>query len=379
MRSGIQRVSYELVRHWCGELPLVPVRIGPDRTLLVLPEETTDRLHAWFGNTEGAAEARSWLLQAGRESGTPLEATPWLPHALLNTEVFCDLEQVAFYEEYLKGELGDRVFFLVHDLLPWLQPRWFHQAIVTFPLAYLRLLRFVRHLAFISRPTQAHFRTRMLRTPPDLPTRTGSVLPLGSDGLGTAAPAFRSANQRFSVIGTLEPRKNVLGVVEAFEALWAEGRDVQLVLAGRMGWLPERDRERVLSLARTEGRFTWLDQPTDEEIRHLIRSSRATIYASWAEGFGLPPLESLALGVPVIVTASLPSVADFPPWGQIRLENPTPAALQAAVRSLLDDDFARDRCAEIQQLTLPTWSGFARGMADWIADCNRQSARRGSA
>src|SRR5262249_50790968 len=40
MRSGIQRVSFELVRHWCAEPPLVPIRIGPDRTLLVLPEET---------------------------------------------------------------------------------------------------------------------------------------------------------------------------------------------------------------------------------------------------------------------------------------------------------------------------------------------------
>jgi glycosyltransferase involved in cell wall biosynthesis len=374
LRSGIQRVSYELVRHWCGRYPLVPARIGTDRTLLVLPDEIIPRLHAWFANTEDAAEARSWLLQAGREFGTPVEATPWTPAALLNTEVFCAENQVAFYEERLRSDPADRIFFLVYDLLPWLAPRWFHQAIVTFPLAYLRLLRSVRHLAFISGQVRCDFRSRILRAPPGLEAPTGPVLPLGSDGLGTAAPAFQSGNQRFSVIGTLEPRKNVLGVLEAFEPLWAEGHAVELVLAGRMGWLPDPERERILSLARTEARFTWLDRPTDEEIRALIRSSRATIYASWAEGFGLPPLESLALGVPVIVTASLPSVADLPPWGQVRVEQPTPAALQAAVRCLLDDDFARARYDEIPQLRLPTWSGFARGVASWIADCGLQIA-----
>ena len=84
------------------------------------------------------------------------------------------------------------------------------------------------------------------------------------------------------------------------------------------------------------------------------------------EGYGIPPLESLALGVPVVVTDGLPSIAMLEPHGQIRLPQPTSAAIVQAVRDLLDDDFARRKYEEIRRLRLPTWAEMVGRLSAWI-------------
>jgi glycosyltransferase involved in cell wall biosynthesis len=101
-------------------------------------------------------------------------------------------------------------------------------------------------------------------------------------------------------------------------------------------------------------------------VRHLIRGSRATIFASQAEGFGLPPLESLALGVPVIVSEGLPSIAMIEPPGQVRLAQPDAAGIRQAVLDMLDDTFARRKYEEIRGLNLPTWADLSRRLGQWI-------------
>jgi glycosyltransferase involved in cell wall biosynthesis len=365
MRSGIQRVTFEVVRHWpTAGGTLLPVRVSADGQLLRLPSETFAHLRDYFSAVPGAAEvANDRLVQAGQELGEPLPTEEVGRSALLNTEVFTGATQLAFYEGLVKAGLGRRIFLLVYDMLPWLQPQWFRQAIVTFPLPYLRLLPSLPNLAFISGRAREDFLTRVLRRE----RATGPVLPLGADGLGREKRAFDAGNRRFSLVGTLEPRKNVTGVLDAFADLWGEGVDARLVCAGRMGWLAEADQDRVRRLNEEEPRFTWLDHPTDGEVKELIRNSRATIYASWAEGFGLPPLESLALGVPVIVSGSLPSVADLEPLGQIRLPVPEAAAIREAVRRLLDDGEARRLQDEVERLCLPDWQGFGRELAGWVA------------
>jgi glycosyltransferase involved in cell wall biosynthesis len=373
LRSGIQRVSFETVRHWPNHLPLVPVRVSAGR-LLHLPDETFRQLHDYFTAAPTVADAAQvWLKRAGRELGEPLPDESIAGSALLNTDVFTGHEQLDFYESLFRAGLGDRVFLLVYDMLPWIEPQWFAQAIITFPLPYLRLLRLVSNLAFISTRTRDDFLMRVLRQKDRRDAgRTGKpigpVLPLGADGLGRSAPTFDPVGRRFTVIGTLEPRKNVMAVLDAFAQLWTEKVNVELVFAGRMGWLGEDDQRRVRELARSEHHFTWHDHPSDAEVAELIRSCRATLYPSLAEGFGLPPLESLALGVPVIVSDCIPSVRDLGPQGQIRLQTADVDSIRGAVRRMLDDSEARRLREEIARLRLPDWQGFGRGIAAWVVN-----------
>jgi glycosyltransferase involved in cell wall biosynthesis len=146
-------------------------------------------------------------------------------------------------------------------------------------------------------------------------------------------------------MGTLEPRKNVGGLLDAYEQLAARRRDLpQLLLAGRA----------------TEAACPWLDRiaraPLDRLVRHvgyieparrqsLYEGARCLVQPSFEEGFGIPVLEAMTLGVPVIVTdrGALPEVANGA--GQV-----VPAedadALAAAIARLLDDTAFAAQCIE---------------------------------
>jgi glycosyltransferase involved in cell wall biosynthesis len=109
-------------------------------------------------------------------------------------------------------------------------------------------------------------------------------------------------------VSTLEPRKNYVRLLDAFDLLRARGLEHRLVIAGARGWMDEpifrRLRER-----RLEDRVTIL-RPDDELLRALYATADAYVCASLYEGFGIPVAEALAAGLPVASTfaASLPEV-----------------------------------------------------------------------
>ena len=181
-------------------------------------------------------------------------------------------------------------------------------------------------------------------------------------------PSFDQTCRRFTVVGTLEPRKNHRAVLDAFERLWNDGVNAELVFAGKLGWLTEDDRQRIARLGESNLRFRWCDALGDEEMVRIIRGSRATIYPALDEGYGLPPVESLALGVPVIVPDQMPSTAMLPPEGQLRMRMPTSESIRQAVEAMLDDRLAARKTEEICRLKLPNWSAMAASVERWIDD-----------
>jgi glycosyltransferase involved in cell wall biosynthesis len=368
-RTGIQRFVRELAAHWSGRRPLVPVRVGPDSECYELPAETFAVLGDYFA--AGAAEGdphRRRLVACGSAGGPRRQLGP--DDALLNAEISFDPARLALYGRLREAGLGGQVFFVNYDFLPQFHPQFFQHGAVLQTMNYVRTLRQAANVAFISRATRDEYLRRVVRA--ERPV--GPVLPLGGDGFGIERPAFRPGTRRFTVVGTVEPRKNPAVVLDAFEALWAAGHDAELVFAGRLNWLEPAALERMRGLARSEGRFRWREDPDDAQMRSLIRGSRATIYPSAGEGFGLPPLESLALGVPVIVTASLPSLGVVEPRGQVRLAAPTAEAVRRAVLRLLDDGEAARLTAELEGLRVPRWSEIGPRAAAWI---DETLARRG--
>lgn len=109
-------------------------------------------------------------------------------------------------------------------------------------------------------------------------------------------------------LGTIEPRKNLIRLLDAVEPL---GGDVgPLVVAGRPGWQGE-EIQRRLAAAERIGRVRRLGYVRDEIRPVLLNGARAFLYPSLYEGFGLPPLEAMACGTPVVtsIRGSLPEVA----------------------------------------------------------------------
>lgn len=102
-------------------------------------------------------------------------------------------------------------------------------------------------------------------------------------------------------VGSLEPRKNLQTLVRALEILKSRGMDVPLVMTGPRGWKNQtiKDMLRTSSVAANIEHKGFV---SDEELRNLYKESAAVIFPSVYEGFGLPALEALAYGAPVLTS-----------------------------------------------------------------------------
>jgi glycosyltransferase involved in cell wall biosynthesis len=266
-------------------------------------------------------------------------------------EVFYDHARCRFYE-------GRAPAMLAYDFLPFLRPDVFASTSSVKLMPYLRLLSKVPQVAFISEHTRREYEVRIARRP-----APGPVLPLGADGLAVDRQVWHTGRTGYVCVGSLDTRKNQHSIVEAFTRLWEGGHTIPLTLIGRAF---AGHNFEWLNAARRFPQFQWLEQATDADVAERMGRARATIYVSEAEGYGLPPVESLAVGVPVIVSASCPSVAMLEPPGMRRLHRVTPQAIAAAVLTLEDDAVAAALWREAKMLKFGTWRDFAWMAAAWL-------------
>jgi glycosyltransferase involved in cell wall biosynthesis len=155
------------------------------------------------------------------------------------------------------------------------------------------------HLAAVSATTRDRIigtlgvepdRVRVIRNGVDRRFLEASPLPPGMlDELGVP-------REFLLMVGTIEPRKNHLGVLRAIER---HPDGLPLVIVGREGWAADEAIERIRVLTST-GRVVWLDDFGDGDLPALYAASRGVLYPSWTEGFGLPVLEALATGRPIV-------------------------------------------------------------------------------
>ncbi len=141
-----------------------------------------------------------------------------------------------------------------------------------------------------------------------------AVVPLGIPDLGTpdldtATSIIEPSVPYILSVGTAEPRKDLPTLVAAFDALAATHRDVELVLVGAPGW-GEADLVAAIEQAKHPERIRRTGFVSDAAVAGLLRGARALAYPSRYEGFGFPPLQAMAAGIPVVTTraGSLPEV-----------------------------------------------------------------------
>lgn len=147
------------------------------------------------------------------------------------------------------------------------------------------------------------------------------IVPCGVD-LERYHPNYTEKEVKFSIekygistgyllyLGTLEPRKNIEKLIEAYELLKKEKKSVpKLVIAGKKGWLYECIFSKVEALGLTD-EVIFTGYIEDDDVPKLIKGAELFLFPSRYEGFGMPPLEAMACGTPVIASdaASLPEV-----------------------------------------------------------------------
>jgi glycosyltransferase involved in cell wall biosynthesis len=259
-------------------------------------------------------------------------------------------------------ETGVHVYFVVYDLLPLLLPDCFVEGIRE---AYPRWFRLVcqshgligisRSVADEIREAQHRFgcaRKRALKI---------GFFHLGADfsqGGGADSGKVRSSlaaavkNTAFLAVGTIEPRKAYDQILDAFELLWREGADCELIVVGKQGWLVDALVERIQELEDNEPRFHWIKDANDAELNYLYKHSHGLLAASLGEGFGLPLVEAMVFGKP-IVARDLPVFREVAGDRAVYFSGHSGVSIAQAIRHVHLSSEAARRSAGIETLT---WS-----------------------
>ena len=354
--TGIQRVEREILRNWCGPNSLVPCIFHNQRHEFI---EVTSSMLRSIMEHRGNGEPNKNPSWSGNATARGI-ATAEVLSNLFNPEVFFDPVRSQKYIEWMSVK-DARISWLVYDFMPFLYPEHYPVGTPLHCMPYLLAMRNIPRLAFISNQTRAEFNTKIVRKS----DRETIVFPLGGDDLKFQKQCFSAERRSFVYFKTIEPRKNVGTILRAFMSLWARGEDTELFIIGRMDSRAQEETALITQL-QNEPRFHYLGHASDAAICEVLRKARATIFVSSEEGFGIPPLESLAAGIPAIVSSTLPSINDLPQGGYLKIDPISPAAICAAIEFLSIDTNASRLWQEARNLPIPTWRDFASGLSSWL-------------
>ena len=364
VRTGVQRTVRQLIANWPSDVPAQYVRYDvemdclvsiPDRALQFVLKESQD-------DTLSAPEIGRKMKEINAFQVKRIN--PAIGHAILIPELFYEHSRVKFYEKAIKTK-SFSPHFVVYDFIPWLNPDAVRlgrdDALYIMP--YLKLIIAAEFRSFISNAVKCEFAKRIQRQPE---VDFGPVMVLGADGLKLEKQKFDSDRRDFVCLGSLDGKKRQDIPFEAFRSLGLSGEDGVLKFIGGVLRPPAQWMEKLVAYQGPDVRI--IDAPKDDELYSELRSARALVFTSTAEGFGLPALEGLACGFPIVVHAGLPAIEAIEGRGQIRLDEVSPQSVAAAFRRLRNDSEAARLWKEVATLSLPTWKGWANSLADWIRE-----------
>jgi glycosyltransferase involved in cell wall biosynthesis len=195
------------------------------------------------------------------------------------------------------------------------------------------------------------------------------VTPLAADPIFSqpvAAGAIAEVGARYGVqapyviaLGTLEPRKNLVNLVRAMRLVGGGHREIGLVLLGRAGHR-HQDLDAEMG-AEGSDRARWLGNVPDADAAALVQGAAALAFPSLHEGFGLPAIEGMAAGVPVIAS-DIPVMREICGEAALLVDTTKPELLAEALRWAVTDRGARDVAARGRARAARfTWRRCAEG------------------
>lgn len=211
---------------------------------------------------------------------------------------------VVFYPYFPIQESDPRLHGLpvaltICDLFPLIEPDWFSKVAVENFRRQLHILPAIDHFFCISKATETQLRAAM----PGL-HGSSSVTHLAAH-LPEALPATKKKPGRyFLCVGTIEPRKNLKTVIKAFAQIpEAAIGDQQMFVAGQEGWSLSQETLEALAGDRVD-RVKFLGRLSEPDLHAAYRDAEFVVFASLAEGFGLPIVEAFLHGKPVITSGN---------------------------------------------------------------------------
>lgn len=281
--------------------------------------------------------------------------------------------RTAFLAELARHSKLKRVLF-IHDTIPCDFPEYCREHEGLKHLLRLRnALRYASHIVVNSEYTACRLdHWRQVMGAPEHPV---AVIPIGVEpSVLEQARVVPVPVERpyFVVLGTIEPRKNhalLVHLWREFTETLAPGDIPELLIVGRRGWDNESlfrilDRCEVL-----RGHVSEMNNVPDAQLWPLLRNARAMLFPSFVEGWGMPMVEALAMGVPVIGS----NIPPFQEAGQGVPELLSPLDGNGWRTAILNyaQEFSHTRTAQLERLKIyhpPTWSDHFSKLADFLGE-----------
>lgn len=361
--SGIQRVLQYLALEWPeGEVQadfVVPFRAGHG---LLTPDQAGELLTLPFTPREPGSDLRE-LVNQWLEGMDPLRVKDGDLLALYDAWL---LPEVSYLPSVLRRfELFGKsmpTIMIGYDALPMTEPAnyRFKPGTNAWVSEYFRQLATADSVVCISDWSRDSILTRLRRDP----AKAISVAHPGGDHI-PVREAIEPARTTFVRLGTMEARKQPVRIVEAFRRAVDEyGIDAELLFIG--GASASDDAINAAIRAKVaEGGVRWIEGASDAEVHELVHGASAFLSIG-VEGYGIPVLEAIRLGTPVLFSGVQPAAELMEGRGSERLaeEGGLAAALMAAAGS----ERLSSMASRLDPHAVPTWDAFARAVADAAAD-----------
>jgi glycosyltransferase involved in cell wall biosynthesis len=369
--TGIQRVVRETVRRWDRDHELL--HVGWTRSYLALRQLSTEEVQwALKGPrplTDLEKEAKAALASQDAQLKPMVEGVlvPWRC-TILVPELPADPPQARRYQA-LAAYSGSTTGVIGYDCVPLTSPETSAEGMAQGFTLYLAAAACFDRVAAISQAAATEYNGWRLmlsgsaRSGPEVKT-----IPLTVETTPPSEKSIRAARDLITIgqlpvvlaVGSHEPRKNHLAVLQAAEVLWREGLKFSLTFVGGHSWKSEAFSEQVAVLESSGRPVQAIRALSDELLFAAYRVAYCTVFVSVHEGFGLPVAESLASGTPVI-TSNFGSMLEIGSQGGSLLVNPLDDyAIEDALRGLLRQPELRDRLsAEASELKWRSWDSYA--------------------
>lgn len=361
--TGIHRVVRETVPRWHAEHEVHPVAWLDEhpgfRTLTATEGARVLGRSAPPATMDGVVD----------ETGAPHLVVPWRSVVVLadvlNPEANDRLAALARFSGNSVGVIG-------YDMIPITSAETRPASdIVTFA-QYLTVVKHSHRLAAISRSAATEFsgfvdavRAQGLAGPRVVP------VPLPSEPPAETPAQERAPHPRPVVVcpGSQEPHKNHRAVLHAAERLWREGLDFEVRLVGGPGWRDDILRPAAERLVAAGRPLALLGRVSDERLADELASADLAVFVSLHEGYGLPIVEALGCGTPVL-TADFGSQREIAEQGGCVIVDPRDDdALTAALRRLVTSPELRERLrGEIEARPVRTWDAYAADLWSFLVD-----------
>lgn len=296
--TGIQRVTKNI---------LMQLLSNNIETAIVVPVYATqDKTYSYANNFVN----QILKLKIEEHEDTPVNFIKGDIFLCLDMSPPLNIKYKNFYQKLKQN--GVNVHFVVYDILPILCPSWWDKGVAEDFESWLNIVLESTSAICISQQTNSDLSKWIKKTKYDLPKNfqikffgmgvENNNVPISMKSLEEYSSTLKKINNKISflMVATLEPRKGHNQVIEAFEKLWKNGQDINLVIVGKRGWLVDKLVKKLRTHNELNKHLYWLEGVNDEYLEKIYEFSNCLIAASEGEGFGLPLVEAAKHKLPII-------------------------------------------------------------------------------